>query len=116
MSKKEKIPFRVKMKDGSIETIPAYSEKQALFLASRMGRKPLRVVGILSENMAVEESEKKKEENLEKLLARLEEAIGKEKYLEALKIQVEIHRAVSEGRISWSNELEKKYKLFYYRL
>jgi len=116
MSKRnERIPFRVKMADGSIETIYAYSEKQAMFFASRLGKRPVKVVGILSEEVKEKQAPTIiKDEDLMKILNELEEVYNKGDYLKAVRLQIEVHKAISEGRISWSNELENKYKIFKY--
>lgn len=101
------------MADGSIETIHAYSEKQAMFFASRLGKRPVKVVGILSEEIVGKKPPTPiKNEELLKILNELEEAYRRKDYLKAVRIQIEIHKAISEGRISWSNELENKYKIF----
>jgi len=121
-SKRKKIPFRVKMADGSIETIYAYSEAQAIFFASKRGKKPVRVVGILSEEVVKEEKKGKegvekismKGDLLSKLLDELNKSLREGRYLDAIKWQVEIHKAIAEGKISWSNELEEKYGIFKY--
>lgn len=110
--KKEKIPFRVKMADGSIETVYAYSERQALFLASKSGKKALEVVGIL---MKTEEKPIEKERVNEKkieLFEKLEEALKNKRYIEAIEYKIQIQKMISNGEINWNNELEKKYGLF----
>ncbi|RLE53211.1 MAG: hypothetical protein DRJ26_03645 [Candidatus Methanomethylicota archaeon] len=118
MSKKERIPFRVKMANGSIETVYAYSEKQAMFLASRLGKRPIRVVGILSQEVVEKKEEEEMKANgerlLKELLMKLENSLKNRKYLEAVKCQVDLHKAIAEGKIAWSNELEQKYELFKY--
>jgi len=115
LPKKQRIPFRVRMADGSIETVYAYSEKQAMFLASRLGKRPVRVVGILSEEVVEKKEEEEKideDELLNKLLMKFEEAMKNGKYLEAVKCQVELHKAIADGKVTWSNKLEQKYELF----
>jgi len=117
-SKRRKVPFRVKMADGSIETIYAYSEAQALFFASKAGKKPIKVVGILGEERAEEKAKEEikavGEELLGKLLEELERALKEKRYLDAIRWQIEIHKAIAEGRIAWSNKLETKYGMFKY--
>jgi len=113
--KKEKTPFRVKMSDGSIETVYAYSEKQALYLASKSGKKAVEVVGIL---MKTETKETPKREQLEveegkrELFEKLEEALKNGRYLEAIDYKIQIQKLVAKGEINWDNKLEKKYRLF----
>lgn len=103
------------MADGSIETIHAYSEKQAIFFASRLGKRPVKVVGILSKEVEEKKAPTQmRNEDLMKILEELENAYKTGNYLKAVKLQIEIHKAISEGRISWSNKLENKYKIFKY--
>lgn len=113
-SKKEKIPFRVKMADGSIETVYAYSEKQALFLASKSGKKALEVVGILmeTEEKPVEKRPTKTYEIKREIFEKLEEALKNGRYIEAIEYKIQIQKMISNGEIDWNNELEKKYGLF----
>ncbi|MCR6691746.1 MAG: hypothetical protein MRT15_05115 [archaeon YNP-LCB-003-016] len=111
--KKEKTPFRVKMSDGSIETVYAYSEKQALYLASsRSGKKAVGVVGILMEH---KEEEGKGEGTVEyvEIIRKLEEAIKSGRYIEAIELKTQIQRMIAEEKLNWNNELEKKYHLFW---
>ncbi|MCS7368648.1 MAG: hypothetical protein NDF57_02965 [archaeon GBS-70-058] len=110
--KKEKTPFRVKMSDGSIETVYAYSEKQALYLASRSGKKAVEVVGILMERK--EEGERGKVTISEEgIIRKLEEAIKSGRYIEAIELKIQIQRMIAEEKLNWNNELEKKYHLFW---
>lgn len=112
-SGKERIPFRVRMADGSIETVYAYSEKQALFLASRSGKRALNVVGILMEKPKVEEEVTvEAEEEMKKLVEKLEDAIKNGQYFDTMEYKIQIQRAIAEGRINWSNSMEKKFKIF----
>jgi hypothetical protein len=110
--KKEKTPFRVKMSDGSIETIYAYSEKQALYLASRSGKKAVGVVGILMEHKEEEGKGKGTVEEGE-IIRKLEEAIKSGRYIEAIELKTQIQRMIAEEKLNWNNELEKKYHLFW---
>ena len=106
--KKEKIPFKVKMKDNSIETIYAYSEKQALFFARRSGKTPIAVVGIEIKGS------KDKQEEIKKLISKLRRTIKELRYLESIQNQIEIHKAISAGKLKWNNKLEKEYGIFNY--
>jgi hypothetical protein len=110
--KKEKTPFRVKMSDGSIETVYAYSEKQALYLASRSGKKAVGVVGILMERKEEEGKGKGAVEEGE-IIRKLEEAIKSGRYIEAIELKTQIQKMIAEEKLNWNNELEKKYHLFW---
>ncbi|MEM2136955.1 MAG: hypothetical protein QXI93_03260 [Candidatus Methanomethylicia archaeon] len=112
-SGKERIPFRVRMADGSIETVYAYSEKQALFLASRSGKRALSVVGILMEkHKAEEEVVMEAEEEMKELIEKLADAIKNGQYFDAMEYKIQIQKAIAEGRINWSNNMEKRFKIF----
>jgi hypothetical protein len=111
--RKEKTPFRVKMSDGSIETVYAYSEKQALYLASsKSGKKAVGVVGILMERKEEEGKGKGTVEDVE-IIRKLEEAIKSGRYIEAIELKTQIQRMIAEEKLNWNNELEKKYHLFW---
>ncbi|MCS7366419.1 MAG: hypothetical protein NDF52_00870 [archaeon YNP-WB-062] len=110
--KKEKTPFRVKMSDGSIETVYAYSEKQALYLASRSGKKAVGIVGILMERKEEEGKGKGAVEEGE-IIRKLEEAIKSGRYIEAIELKTQIQKMIAEEKLNWNNELEKKYHLFW---
>jgi len=110
--KKEKTPFRVKMSDGCIETVYAYSEKQALYLASRSGKKAVGIVGILMERKEEEGKGKGAVEEGE-IIRKLEEAIKSGRYIEAIELKTQIQKMIAEEKLNWNNELEKKYHLFW---
>lgn len=108
---KQRIPFKVKMEDGSITVIHAYSEKQALFLASREGKRAVKIVGI-GEEEEVKGGEGLGGEKLASLLREYGEALGLGDFLRAMKCKAKIREAVAAGEIAWTLELERRYRLF----
>lgn len=111
--RKGKIPFRVKMANGSIQTIYAYSEKQALYLASKSGKRAIEVVGILMEKqIETDETPKRMHDESIEIIEKLHEALENKKFFEAMEYKIQIWKMIIEGKINWSNKLERKYELF----